>query len=111
LYKIKRDTQYIDFGRIGVGTNSIRTFERIISIASILMSNEMRRIKWAWYVARMGERIGVYTVWWGNLKEKTHLGDPCADGRITLRWIFRKWILGVWIGSRWLMIGRGGAIL
>jgi hypothetical protein len=29
-------------------------------------------------------------LWWGNLKERDHLGDPDVDGRIILRWIFRK---------------------
>jgi hypothetical protein len=29
--------------------------------------------------------------WWGNLRERGHLGDPDIDGRIILRWIFRKW--------------------
>jgi hypothetical protein len=28
---------------------------------------------------------------WGNLRERDHLGDPDVDGRIILRWIFRKW--------------------
>jgi hypothetical protein len=27
---------------------------------------------------------------WGNLRERDHLGDPAVDGRIILRWIFRK---------------------
>jgi len=35
-------------------------------------------------------------------------GDPGKDGRIILRWIFRKWDVGVWTGSRWLWIGTGG---
>jgi len=30
------------------------------------------------------------------------LGDPGVDGRIILRWIFRKWDVGVMIGSSWL---------
>jgi hypothetical protein len=28
--------------------------------------------------------------WWGNLKERDHLEDPCVDVRIVLRWIFKK---------------------
>jgi hypothetical protein len=28
--------------------------------------------------------------WWGNLRERDHLKDPGIDGRIILRWIFRK---------------------
>jgi len=70
-----------------------------------------RRMRWAGHVGRMG-RGEVYTeVWWGNLGEKDHLGDPGVDGRIILRWIFRKWDVGVWTGSSWLRIGTGGGHL
>jgi hypothetical protein len=27
-----------------------------------------------------------------------HWGDPYVDGRIILRWIFRKWDVAVWTG-------------
>ena len=30
----------------------------------------------------------------GNLRERGHWGDPGTDGRIILRWIFRKWDMG-----------------
>ena len=51
----------------------------------------------------------VYTkFWWGNLRVRDQLGDPGVDGRIILRWIFRKWDVGVWTGSSWLRIGTGG---
>jgi len=29
--------------------------------------------------------------WWRNLRERDNRGDPDADGRIVLRWFFRKW--------------------
>jgi hypothetical protein len=31
-----------------------------------------------------------------NMRGGYHLGDPGVDGRIILRWIFRKWDVGVW---------------
>jgi hypothetical protein len=37
--------------------------------------------------------------WWGNLRERDHLGGPGVDGMLILRWVFRKWDRGVdWIG-------------
>jgi len=43
-----------------------------------------------------GGRGEVYTgFWWGNLKERDLLKDPGVDGRIILRWTFRKWDVGV----------------
>ena len=40
-----------------------------------------------------------------------HLGDPDVDGRIILRWIFRKWEGVVGTGSGWHRIGTGGGHL
>jgi hypothetical protein len=37
----------------------------------------------------------VYTgLCWRKLRERDHLEDPGVDGRIILRWIFRKWDVG-----------------
>ena len=48
-----------------------------------------RRMRWAGHVVRMGD--GCTGFWWGNLRERDHCADPDVDGRIILRWIFRKW--------------------
>jgi len=57
-----------------------------------------------------GGRGEAYTeFWWGNLRERDHLGDSGVDGRIILRWIFRKLNMGIRMdGSSWLRTGTGG---
>jgi hypothetical protein len=47
----------------------------------------------------------------GNLRETDHLGDTGVDGRIILRWIFRKKYVGVWTGSSWVKIRTNGGHL
>jgi len=39
------------------------------------------------------------------------LGVPGVDGTIIRRWIYKKWIVGLWPRSRWLRIGTGGGHL
>jgi hypothetical protein len=56
----------------------------------------------------MGRREADTGFWWGDLRERDHLGIPGIDGRIILRGIFMKWVMGVWTGSSWLRIGTGG---
>jgi len=47
----------------------------------------------------------------GKPEGRDYLEDPDLDGRIILRWIFRKWDVGVWTGPSWLRIGTGGGHL
>jgi hypothetical protein len=46
-----------------------------------------------------------------NVRERNHWEDPSLDGRIILRWIFRKWDVGIWTGLRWVKIETGGGHL
>ena len=47
----------------------------------------------------------------GKLRERDQWGDSDADGRIILRWMFRKWEGVVGTGWSWLRIGTGGGHL
>ena len=53
-----------------------------------IVKNEVR---WGRHVARLGGGEVRTWFWWGNLRERGHLEDPGIDGRIILRWTFRKW--------------------
>jgi hypothetical protein len=56
----------------------------------------------------MGEERGVHRVLVGKPEGKRPLGRPRPDGRIILRWIFRKLDKVVGTGRNWLRIGTGG---
>ena len=60
----------------------------------------------------MWGRGEVYTgFWWGNLREKYNLVEPGIDGKIILRWIFRKWDGWEWTRLIWFRIGTCGGHL
>jgi len=56
----------------------------------------------------MGTRRRIYWVVVGKPRERDNLEGPSVDGRIILRWIFRKWDMGAGVGLIWLRIGTGG---
>jgi hypothetical protein len=59
----------------------------------------------------MGKRRGVYGVLLGKREGMDHFEGPGVDGRIKLRWMFRKWDVGAWTGSILLRMGTGGGQL
>ena len=63
------------------------------SLSNIVRVVKLRRMRWAGHVAHMWE------------------GRPDVDGRIILRWIFRKWEGVVGTGWSWIRIGTGGGHL
>ena len=60
---------------IVLGTWNVRSLYRAGSLKAV--ARELNRYK--------------LDFWWGNLRERDHWGDRDIDGRIILRWIFRKW--------------------
>jgi hypothetical protein len=60
-------------------------------------------IRWAGRVARVGRGEMCTVFWWGNLRERGHRGDPGVDGRIIIRWIFRKWDVR---GMDWIQLAQ-----
>jgi len=61
-----------------------------------------------WHSDTSRVRSGYLGVLLEKLRRKRQLRNPGVDGRIILRWIFRKWDLGVRTGSSWLRIGISG---
>jgi len=54
----------------------------LYSSTNIIRMIKSGRMRWAGHVERIG-RGEVYTgFWWGNLRERDHLEDPCIVGRI-----------------------------
>ena len=54
------------------------------------------------YINILGGSVILY------LSERDHLEDLGVDVRIILRWIFRKWDVGLWAGSSWFRIVTRG---
>jgi hypothetical protein len=66
----------------------------LYSSPSIVRVIKSRRMRWAGHVARLERGEACTGFWWGNLRKRDHWENPGVDGRIILRWIFRKWDVG-----------------
>jgi hypothetical protein len=83
----------------------------LYSLPNIVRVVKSRRMRWVGNVARVGEERGVHRRLVGKPRERSHWGDPDVDGKIILRWIFRKLEGVVGTGWSWLSIGTGGGHL
>ena len=83
----------------------------LYSQPNIILVIKWRRMRWAGHVARMGERRGVYRSLVGKPEGKRPLGSPRPRCEGNIKMDLQKVGSGVWIGSRWLMIGTGGGHL
>jgi hypothetical protein len=67
-----------------------------------------RRMSLAGNVALWGRGEVLPGFWWENLRKRDHLEELCIDGRIILKWIFKKWDHRAWTGLIWLRIETDG---
>jgi hypothetical protein len=76
------------------------------------LGNEIEKNEVGGACSAYGGKREVHTVFlWGDLREGDHLVDPGLDGRIILKWIFKKCDGWAWTGLIWLRIGTGGRLL
>jgi hypothetical protein len=56
----------------------------------ILWGDQLEKNEMGGACSTYGEKRGAYRILVGDLREGDHLGDRGVDGRIILKWIFKK---------------------
>jgi len=68
-------------------------------------------MRWAGHVARMGDGRGLYMVLVGKPEGRRPLGRPRRRWEDKIKVDLKEVGCGIWTGSSWLRIGKGGGHL
>jgi hypothetical protein len=92
--------------------------ERCLTWYGVRMLQDVGKIKSAYIRSMKGDTVNshwhdlmlsrIIGSWWGNRRERDHWEDLGVDGWIILRWISRRWDVGIWTGLGWHRIERVG---
>jgi len=76
---------------------------------NIIRVIKLRRMRWAWHVARMKQMRNAYSA--RKTKRRDHSEDVGIYERIILEWILGEQSGKAWTGFIWLRIGTSGELL
>jgi hypothetical protein len=62
----------------------------VYSSPSIIRKTKSRRMRWAGYVARMGEKRNAYVILGESQKERNHWEDQVVGGWKMLIWVLER---------------------
>jgi hypothetical protein len=77
-------------GNRGVEKRHNEELNELYSSPNNIRVIKSRRIRLAARVAHRGRGYVHTGFWWGKLRGRYHLEEASVDGKIILRWIFRK---------------------
>jgi hypothetical protein len=83
----------------------------LYSSPNIIRVIKSRRMRWAGYVARMGEGRGAYRMLVGRPEGRRPLGRPSRRWEDNIKMDLQEVGWGAWTGLIWLRIGTGGGLL
>jgi len=74
----------------------------IYTVHQLSLGDQIKRMRWVWYVTCEGDKRDTKRFLWGGLKERVHSEDLRVDIRILLKWIIKRLDLEAWFGLIWL---------